>query len=95
MRAGRVIPEPFFVHSHLTTGVQLADIVAYAIAWNLRVGKMSRPTRSELDPLGHAVARLRYRTTRDVGGDPGFSIWSIAVIDDLRSRYEVAQSSSM
>jgi hypothetical protein len=28
-RSGRIIPEPFFVHSDLTTGVQLADLVAY------------------------------------------------------------------
>ena len=26
-RAGRIIPEPFFVHSDLTTGVQIADLV--------------------------------------------------------------------
>jgi len=64
-RAGRVVPEPFFVHSHLTTGVQLADLVAYTIAWNVRVGKMTRPARLELDPLGQIVSRLRYRT---VGG---------------------------
>lgn len=29
MRSSRVIPEPFFVHSDLTTAVQLADLVAY------------------------------------------------------------------
>lgn len=33
MRAGRIIPEPFFVHSHLTTAIQVADIVAYLMAW--------------------------------------------------------------
>lgn len=32
-RASLVIPEPFFVHSHLTTAVQIADIVAYLTAW--------------------------------------------------------------
>ncbi len=91
VRAGRVVPEPFFVHSHLTTGVQLADIVAYTIAWNVRVGKMTREARRELDPFGQAVTRLRYRAVREVGGDPAFSIWSIAVIDDLRPRAELRQ----
>jgi len=88
VRAGRVIPEPFFVHSHLTTGVQLADLVAYTIAWNVRVGRMSRPARPELDPLGQAVLRLRYRAVREVDDNPEFVIWSIAVIDDLRARAE-------
>lgn len=88
-RAGRVVPEPFFVHSHLTTGVQLADLVAYTIAWNVRVGKMSRPARAELDPLGQIVSRLRYRAVREVQDNPEFSVWSIAVIDDLRPRAEL------
>ncbi len=89
VRAGRVVPEPFFVHSHLTTGVQLADLVAYTIAWNVRVGKMGRPARTELDPLGQLVSRLRYRAVRELGSEPAFSIWSIAVIDDLRPRSEL------
>jgi Protein of unknown function (DUF3800) len=88
-RAGRVVPEPFFVRSHLTTGVQLADLVAYTIAWNVRVGKMSRPARTELDLLGQIVARLRYRAVREVQDNPEFSVWSIAVIDDLRPRAEL------
>jgi len=88
-RAGRVVPEPFFVHSHLTTGVQLADLVAYTIAWNVRVGKMTRPARPELDPLGQIVSRLRYRAVREVQDNPEFSVWSIAVIDDLRPRTEL------
>ena len=88
-RAGRVVPEPFFVHSHLTTGVQLADLVAYTIAWNVRVGRMTRPARTELDPLGQIVSRLRYRAVREVQDNPEFSVWSIAVIDDLRPRAEL------
>ena len=27
LRADRIVPEPFFVHSELTTGVRLADLV--------------------------------------------------------------------
>ena len=32
-RSARIVPEPFFVHSDLTTIVQLADIVAYSLNW--------------------------------------------------------------
>jgi hypothetical protein len=84
MRAARVIPEPFFVHSHLTTAIQVADIVAYLIAWGVRVGGMTRPARAELSRLADRVSQLRYRTIRD-----GEHItWGIAVIDDLRPRDE-------
>lgn len=82
MRASRVIPEPFFVHSHLTTAIQVADIVAYIIAWGLRVGTMTRPARPEMSQLAERVRELRYRTHRD--GE--HVTWSIAVIDDLRPR---------
>ena len=36
-RSSRIIPEPFFVHSDLTTGVQIADLVAYVISWGFRI----------------------------------------------------------
>lgn len=32
-RAGRIIPEPFFVYRELTTGIQLADLVPYVLSW--------------------------------------------------------------
>ncbi|WP_242122279.1 DUF3800 domain-containing protein [Sphingomonas lacusdianchii] len=34
-RSRLIIPEPFFVHSDLTTLIQTADIVAYVISWGL------------------------------------------------------------
>ncbi len=88
MRSGKVIPEPFFVHSELTTGVQLADFVAYLIAWGARVGGMTAPARPELRELGRLVCDLRYRSIRDMHGNPNFVVWSFAVIDDLRPREE-------
>ncbi len=87
MRAARVIPEPFFVHSHLTTAVQLADIVAYLVAWGVRVGTMTRSARSELSGLAERVCDLRFRTLRE-DGDQRYPLWSFAVIDDLRPREE-------
>lgn len=88
-RAELVIPEPFFVHSHLTTGVQLADLVAYITAWGMQVGAMPHPERSELRDLGALTAALEYHAERDHGGRP-FTVHSLTVIDDLRPRHQRA-----
>ena len=89
LRAGRIIPEPFFVHSDLTTGVQIADLVAYVISWGFRIwGRMTKPARPELRPFADQVANLRYRATRERDDNPEFQIWSFAYIDDLRTQAE-------
>jgi hypothetical protein len=89
MRSGRIVPEPFFVHSDLTTGVQIADLVAYVVSWNVRVGGMRTEKRPELDDLGRRILALRSRAVLDRPGYPqGFVVWSFAVIDDLRPRAE-------
>jgi len=45
-RASQVIPEPFFVHSDLTTGIQLADLAAYLLSWGFRSAKgLDKPAR--------------------------------------------------
>jgi len=85
-RAGQIIPEPFFVHSDLTTGVQLADLIAYIISWGARVKGMSQPVRPELAGLATQVMGLRYRTERGMEGKLNYIIWSFAVITDLRSK---------
>jgi hypothetical protein len=85
-RAGQIIPEPFFVHSDLTTGIQLADLVAYVVSWSIRVGGMKQPVRAELADLAEQVMRLRYRAEREVEGRTDYTIWSFAVITDLRSK---------
>ena len=87
-RASRIIPEPFFVHSDLTTGVQIADLVAYVISWGFRTPRMIKPARMELSRLANQVARLRYRATRERLGNPQFEIWSFAHITDLRTQGE-------
>lgn len=88
-RASSIIPEPFFVHSDLTTLVQIADLMAYVISWNVRVSTMRAPRREELDVFGQRVLNLRYRTTVPHSEYPeGFTIWSFAVINDLRPRSE-------
>jgi len=87
LRAARVIPEPFFVHSELTTAIQIADLVAYIIAWGIRFGPMEGDRRrEELDFLGELVRELRYRVKRPE--QPDFPIWSFTLIEDLRPREE-------
>jgi hypothetical protein len=86
-RSRRIIPEPFFVHSHLTTGIHLADLVAYVIAWNVRVRGMTAPKREELNEIGAAVYALRYDQWRGTR-----CVWAFNLISDLRPRIEQRQS---
>lgn len=83
-RAGRlrsrlIIPEPFFVHSDLTTLIQLADIVAYVVSWGLRLPGMTEPARAELAPIVQEVMSLRFRHMTE-----SRVIWGFKVIRDLR-----------
>jgi hypothetical protein len=88
-RSSLIIPEPFFVHSDLTTGVQLADLIAYVISWGVRIKpQMAKPAREELLPYSQQVSALRYCATRERNGSADFSIWSFAYISDLRTKSE-------
>lgn len=87
-RAGLVVPEPFFVHFDLTTGVQLADLVAYLISWGVRFGEMNRPAREELESLATQVRALRFKSRREIAGLGECWIWSFCFLDDLRPRDE-------
>jgi len=85
-RAARVIPEPLFVHSDLTTGILLADLVAYLISWGFRrIEMLTKPRRDELDDLVERICRLRYRTERDFDDWPHQhqQIWSFTAIPSL------------
>jgi Protein of unknown function (DUF3800) len=86
-RASLIVPEPFFVHSDLTTGIQLADLAAYVISWGFRTPAMQKPSRKELAPYAKQIAELRYRASRKRDGED-FDIWSIAHISDLRTSLE-------
>jgi hypothetical protein len=80
VRSRLIIPEPFFVHSDLTTLIQLTDIVAYVISWGLRLKGMVAPSRGELASLAGRVRRLRF--SRETEG--GEKIWGFKHILDLR-----------
>ncbi len=86
-RSSLVIPEPFFVQSDLTTGVQIADLVAYCVSWGFRLPSMHLPAREELKPYQEKLKRLRYCSRREKEGNPQFPVWSFTYIDDLRTRY--------
>ena len=87
-RATLIIPEPFFVHSDLTTGVQIADLVAYCMSWALRLTKMMKPAREELRPYIDQILKLRHKAVRQKMGNPNFEIWSVSYIRDLRTTIE-------
>jgi hypothetical protein len=89
IRSSRILPEPLFVHSELTTGVQLADLAAYVISWGFRTPALTADTREELKPFAERLAALRYLARREKLGNPNFTIWSFAIIDDLRARDEL------
>lgn len=67
-RASLVIPEPLFVHNDLTTGVQIADLIAYCISWGFRTSQMSKRARADLGRYSKQIADLRYRTEREILG---------------------------
>lgn len=83
-RSRLIIPEPLFVHSDLTTMIQIADIVAYVVSWSVRLKGMEEPRRSELDFLATKVIRLR-SVQQGVDGFPQFGF---KLITDLRGRAE-------
>ncbi len=84
-RSGLIIPEPLFVHSDLTTMIQMADLVAYIVSWGVRLGgvrPMVKPKREELDALARKVLQLRYYSPSP-GNSPGtFDTWGFVVIGE-------------
>jgi hypothetical protein len=79
-RSRLIIPEPFFVHSDLTSLVQVADIVAYVISWGLRLRGMVAPAREELGPHVDLVRQLEFFRETEAGD----RIWGLKLIKDLR-----------
>lgn len=88
-RSSRIVPEPFFVHSDLTTGVFLADLVAYIIGWGWRLNRMTQPSRAELRPYSQKLHDMQYHG--DKPKDSGEGVWQlhgIVYIDDLRGQFD-------
>lgn len=79
-RSSLIIPEPFFVHNDLTTGIQVVDFVAYLLSWNFRMGGLDKPGREELNSYLELVKPLRYRTVREIGDIKDHTIWSVTKV---------------
>ena len=93
IRSARIIPEPFFVHSDLTTAIQLADIIAYSINWGVRLNRMTKPMRPDMEEFGQYAFDLRYIGRQQDEEDGQIRpIYGITYIDDLRPRSERNQS---
>ena len=88
-RSSRIVPEPFFVHSDLTTAVQLADIAAYCLNWGIRLNNMVEPVRSEIEHLAHAAFDLRYvgHRTDELSGQE-WTQYGVFYLSDLRPKHE-------
>ena len=91
-RSSRIVPEPFFVHSDLTTAVQLADLVAYCLNWGVRLNRMTAPVRDEIVPLAEQAFGLRYVGERpDQISQRVWPIYGVFYVEDLRPRKERAE----
>ncbi|MEK7950526.1 DUF3800 domain-containing protein [Luteolibacter soli] len=87
---GRIIPLPFFVHSHLTPVIQVADICAYIISWGVRVGRMKEPAREELAPLARLVRALEWKQESPGEIKPwvDYGLFYLESLKDRRDREE-------
>ena len=84
-----IVPEPFFVHSELTTGVFLADLAAYLLSWGWRLPAMTKSRRQELDPYVSKVEQMRYDTWRVREGRGGpMAVHGFRYLTDMRYQGE-------
>ncbi|MBN2317164.1 MAG: DUF3800 domain-containing protein [Sedimentisphaerales bacterium] len=82
-RSSKIIPEPFFVHSELTTGVFLADLTAYIIGWGWRLNKMSQPMRPELESFARKLHDMQFVGVKPKSkGDGTWTLYGIKYIED-------------
>ena len=88
-RSTRIVPEPFFVHSDLTTGVFLADLAAYILAWAWRLRNMLQPTRKELLPYAIKLHDMQFVGQKPKpSGDGIWHLFGIRYLDDLRGQFD-------
>ncbi len=88
-RSSRIVPEPFFVHSELTTGVFLADIAAYVLGWACRWEVVAPACRQNLRPYAAKLYDMQFHG--DKPKPDGNGVWrlnGIVYIDDLRGRFD-------
>ncbi|HNY27900.1 MAG TPA: DUF3800 domain-containing protein [Candidatus Sumerlaeota bacterium] len=89
LRSARIVPEPFFVHSDLTTAVQLADLLAYTANWAIRLNRMDQPKREELVELSDMFFDLRFVGRKEKAEkNQEWPVYGMFYLDDLRPRSE-------
>jgi hypothetical protein len=88
-RSSRIVPEPFFVHSDLTTGVFLADLAAYIIGSGWRLRSMTGPVRDELIPFADKLREMQFRGEKPRDYEDGvWNLHGIAYIDNLVGQFD-------
>ena len=91
-RSSRIVPEPFFVHSDLTTGVFLADLAAYILGWAWRLRNMPQPIRQELRPYANKLHEMQFVGEKPRQNEEGvWHLFGIRYIDDLRGQFDREQ----
>ncbi len=88
-RSSRIVPEPFFVHSDLTTGIFLADLAAYILGWAWRLNRMTHPKRDELSVYANKLHDMQFHGQKIIPetSEPMF-LHGIIYLDDLRGHLE-------
>jgi hypothetical protein len=88
-QSSRIVPEPFFVHSDLTTGVFLADLTAYILGWGWRLQKMPQPVRADLQPYASKLHDMQFHGEKPKADGTGvWPLHGITYLDDLRGQAE-------
>ena len=83
------MPEPFFVHSDLTTGVFLADLAAYILGWGWRLNRMQQPCRQELRPYVAKLHDMQFQGEKPKPDEAGvWSLHGIVYLNDLRGHFD-------
>jgi hypothetical protein len=86
-RSSRVVPEPFFVHSDLTTGVFLADLTAYILGWGWRLQRMLQPKRDELAGYAQKLHDMQFHGEKMLpDGSGAMPLHGIIYLEDLRGQ---------
>jgi hypothetical protein len=84
-RSSRIVPEPFFVHSDLTTGVFFADLAAYILGWGWRRRDMPQPAREELRPFAAQLHNMQFHGEKPKPDGSGvWQLHGIHYMNDLR-----------
>lgn len=84
-RAERLVPEPFFVHSDLTVGIQVADLIAYVLNWGHRFDRNTIVPRYRPELLPYLQQVKEMQIDSFVGGNKTEGVY---VVYDLRTKQE-------